>query len=195
MAMKNHPTSQPGASAEGVGRGQRARVLFGFNDLTEKKIFYMNKIFISVFYIIKLVARQKQQTIITHALPPGHMSSLYSFSALKPVLVGCCVPSLFSGCLRLFFISIHFIFVSPIAAPNDRAAHPQAFLTSLSSSVTSLSLPLMPSFCWLLYLPINRQPPKANASIFSLFFDGVYVCAPNKGTDNDKCKPATKQLA
>jgi hypothetical protein len=85
MAMKNHPTSQPGASAEGVGRGRRARVLFGFNDLTEKKIFYMNKIFILVFYIIKLVARQKQQTIITHALPPGHMSYLYSSSALKPV--------------------------------------------------------------------------------------------------------------
>jgi hypothetical protein len=53
----------------------------------------------------------------------------------------------------------------------------------------------MPSLGWLLYLPIDWQPPKAKAPIFSLFFDGVCVCTPNKGTDNGEWETATGRLA
>jgi hypothetical protein len=84
-------------------------------------------------------------------------------------------------------INIHLVFVSPIAIPT--------LIPNWPLQICRLFLSPTPSLGWLLYLPIDRQPPKAKAPIFSLFFDGVYVCTPNKGTDNGECETATGRLA
>jgi hypothetical protein len=123
-----------------------------------------------------------------------HVLSILFFSVkayFQLVVVCPCCPAAAQG---LHVIYIHFIFVLPFTAPNNRKTHLHTFLPSCSSSVR-LFLLLMPSLGWLLYLPIDhRRPPKAKAPIFSLFFDGLYVCAPNKGTDNGKHKIATGRL-
>ena len=124
----------------------------------------------------------------------SHVLSILFFSvkAYFQLVVAC--PCCLAAAQGLGMIYIHFICVSPITALNNRKTHLHTFLPSRSSSVR-LFLSLTPSLGWLLYLPIDhRRPPKAKAPIFSLFFDGFYVCAPNKGTDSCKHKIATGRL-
>jgi hypothetical protein len=61
MAMANQHSPPPGSSAEGVGGGRGwSRVLINSADRPRKKLIYITKIFILIFYNIKLIALQKQ---------------------------------------------------------------------------------------------------------------------------------------
>ena len=124
----------------------------------------------------------------------SHVLSILFFSVEANFQLVVAYPSRSAAARGLGVIYILFIFVSPITAPNNRKTHLHTFLPNRSSSV-GLFLSLTPSFGWLLYLPIDRRPPKAKAPIFSQFFDGVYVCTPNKGTDNGEHKTATGHFA
>ena len=124
----------------------------------------------------------------------SHVLSILFFSFEANFQLVVVYPSRSVAARGLGVIYIHFIFVSQITAPNNRKTHLHTFLPSRSSSVR-LFLLLMPSFGWLLYLPIDRQPTKAKTPIFSLFFDGVDVCTPNKGTDNGEHKTTTGHFA
>ena len=106
----------------------------------------------------------------------SHVLSILFFSVEANFQLVVAYPSRSAAARGLGVIYILFIFVSPITAPNNRKTHLHTFLPSHSSSVR-LFLLLTPSLVWLLYLPIDRRPPKAKAPIFSLFFDGVYMSA------------------
>jgi len=124
----------------------------------------------------------------------SHVLSILCFTVEANFQLVVAYPSRSAAARGLRVIYIHSIFVSPITTPNNRKTHLHTFLPSRSSSV-GLFLLLMPSFGWLLYLPIDRRPPKAKTPIFSLFFFGVYVCTLNKGTNNGERKTATGHFA
>ena len=88
---------------------------------------------------------------------------------------------------------LNYFFVVLIAAPNDGTRPPHALNPSRASSLSPI-LPRTPTLGWLLYLPIDWRPSKANALTFALFFDGVWVGIPNKGTDNGKSKSGIGRL-
>jgi len=99
----------------------------------------------------------------------------FGVEAYFQLVVACSCHSVAAQGLGVIYI--HLIFVSPITAPNNRKTHLHTFLPSRSSSVRPF-LSLTPSLGWLLYLSVDWRPPKAKAPIFSLYFDGVYMSAP-----------------
>jgi hypothetical protein len=65
---------------------------------------------------------------------------------------------------------------------------PHLFWPGLSSSPLH-PLMLTPSFIWLLFILIKRQPPKAKAPPLSLSFDASYFASPSKQTNDSKRNP------
>ncbi len=92
--------------------------------------------------------------------------------------------------------NMHFFWyfvVDKFNCPNNGMASPHAPPPPLASTLAS-PLPLRQLLGWLSCWIIKRQPPKAKATLVALFFDGVCVSAPNKGTCSHECKPASRRL-
>jgi hypothetical protein len=87
----------------------------------------------------------------------------------------------------VYFIFIIFC-VAPFDDPNNGTAFPRALHPPRATSPDSLP-PLTPTLGWLLCLPFKFRPLKAKATPLALFFDGVCVGVPNKGTGHGTAKP------
>ena len=81
MVMVNQPTTPPGESAKGVGRGQCARVLFNLADRLRKKLITKLNEFILVFYIPRFVALQKMM----HNTPSNSSLCFHLLSLLPSI--------------------------------------------------------------------------------------------------------------
>ncbi len=75
-------------------------------------------------------------------------------------------------------------------APNDGMVHLHALNPGQASSLRYLSL-LMPNLGWLWHLSTKQQPPRVETPTLSLFFDVVFIGAPDKGTNNSKANPSS----
>ena len=195
MDVANQPTPPPGASLEGVDQGRFMRVLFNSVDRPRKKLITKLNI---LFYSPPLsnLERPPNDGI---ALPP-HVP-LVAYPLNSPLhcgclfLVGCCVlvrQLAANLCHRVFYI-YHFC-IAPFNITNDGTVFPHALHPQRVTSPDSLPPP-MPTLGWLLCFPFKFWPLKAKAMPITLFFDGVCVGIPNKGTSRGAAKPDHRRLA
>jgi hypothetical protein len=103
-----------------------------------------------------------------------------------------CVKWSIGGCRRPRCIIMSF-FCHFYLRPNQCDKGPHTLHPCRASSPTSISLRLLITI-WLLCFIIERQPPRAKAPSFYLFFDGVSFGAPNKGTILRDSKPDNPHL-
>ena len=138
----------------------------------------------------------KQWYRTSPTLTPGHTPSPYSpLLQIELLLVGCCVlicQYAANSDHRVFYFC--YFCVAPFDVPNDGTLFPHTIHPPRATSPESLP-PLMPPLDWLLCLPLKFWPLKAKAKPIDLFFDGVCVGVPNKGTDHGATKNAGASLA
>ena len=84
--------------------------------------------------------------------------------------------------------------VAPFDIPNDGTVFPHALHPPCATSPDSLQPPML-TLGWLLCFPVMFRPLKAKAAPIALFFDGVCVGVPNKGTGRGTAKPDHRRLA
>ncbi len=128
------------------------------------------------------IACHPHSPLVTHPPHATHHSG-------RLFLVGCCVlVRRLAADLRHRVFYFNYFCIAPFNVPNDGIAFPPALQPPQATSPDSLPS-LMPTLGWLLCFPFKFWPLKANATPLALFFDGVCIGIPNKGTGRGTAKP------
>jgi hypothetical protein len=128
-------------------------------------------------------------------LPPS-LTSSPMYTPPCPHVFGwlLCTPSSIGGYHVRPGVFHFFIFCVPqFNNQGIETASPHTLYHPLASFPTSIQ-PLPSTTSWLLGIFIDRQPPKAKATPIPLYFYGVCVSTPNKGTSIRELEPATGRL-
>jgi hypothetical protein len=120
MDVANQPTPPPGASLEGVGRGQFTGVLLSLTMRPRKKLISINNGLILILFLIDHnhpqnngITSPKQSTLVKPPL-------LYCLLHARLFLVGCCVyPHQLAAILGLGVIHFILLFCCPNCHPNN----------------------------------------------------------------------------
>ncbi len=142
MAVANQPALPPGASLEGVGQEQCARILFNLADWLRKKI--ITKLNDSFYVFTFNSTSNAPKTMELHFPCTSRLSNLPS--TLQPQVFGWLLHLKLStgGHLRPWCILYFIFFVDQFAAPNDRTVSPHALPAQRASALTP-HLPVPPS--------------------------------------------------
>ena len=176
MDVGNQPTPPLGASSEGVGRGQRARVLFNLADQPRKIIITKLN---NVCYFLPPIQLTTPPKWWYHATPmhPAHHISPPCYPPLWPPVFGwlLCfglpIDGRFTQPCILFSLCLH----CPIRHPKQWDSVSPHAPPPCTTSTDSLPL-LMPTIGWLLCFPFKFWPLKAKATPIALSLMG-YVSA------------------
>ncbi len=90
-------------------------------------------------------------------------------------------------------ISLILFFSTQFDGPNDGITSHPTQIAQLTVNPKSYPL-LLPTFGWLLSLPTEWRPPKAEAPPLSLFLNGLRFGTPSKATSRGNRKTATGRL-
>ncbi len=178
-----------------VGRGCWRRILLNYVYPPRKKL--ISKLIDLILVFTTYSTYNAPKMMVSHF---PHASCLLHLPSILPSVTAACFwlvfVCVFSGrrLLRPWCISCFLFFIAQFDAPNDGTKSPQALPAQRASSPTPL-LPWPPTPSWLLFAIIKRQPPKARAPPFSLFFDGLLFGAPNEGTNSGESTTGTSSLA
>jgi hypothetical protein len=146
MAVENQPALSPGASSEGVGQGQCARVLFNSADRPRKKLITKLKNLCYVFtFLLQRQTPPKQWNCASPAPPACHTLPPY-YPLSRPPVFGWLLrlKLLTGGHLRPRCILYYIYFVGQFAAPSNRMVFPHMLPAQHTSALTP-PLPVPPT--------------------------------------------------